>query len=109
MLDWGGVARGGALYDLAYFLAGSLTIENRRAWADLLLQRYIDRLGDRGIVIDDFEAAHRANALFCLIVPIMVGGATLNARDEKGRELTLEGVRRLMAYLADYEAATALD
>ena len=109
VLDWGGVARGGALYDLAYFLAGSLTIENRRAWGDGLRARYAQRLAERDIVIDNAEQRHREAALFCLVLPIMVGGQTLNTRDEKGRELTLEGVRRLMAYLADYEAATALD
>jgi thiamine kinase-like enzyme len=109
VLDWGNVGRGGGLFDLAYFLSGSLTIENRRSWGDDLLARYADRLAQRGIRIDGFEQRHRESALFCLVVPILIGGDAMDTRDEKGERLAAEMTRRLFAYLNDYEATAALD
>jgi len=109
VLDWGSVARGGGLYDAAYFLAGSLTIDDRRLWGDQLLARYAYRLESKGIQIDDFEQRHREAALFCLIVPIMLGGDSLDARNDKGERLAREITRRLFAYLHDYDAVSALD
>lgn len=109
VLDWGNVARGAGLYDLTYFLAGSLTIENRRLWSNRLLARYADRLASNGIVIDGFEQRLRECALFCLIVPIMLGGNAIDARDSKGERLSREMTRRLFAYLQDVDAVAALD
>ena len=42
--DWARVCRGHGTRDIAYSLMTTLTVENRRAWQDALLQRYLDRL-----------------------------------------------------------------
>jgi aminoglycoside/choline kinase family phosphotransferase len=111
VFDWGGVAHGGALYDYAYFVAGSVSLEDRRAHGDRLLRRYRDRLAAAGIEVDDdtFDEWHRVGALFCLVVPILAGGDALNTRDEKGERLVAEALRRLFFYLHDHESIRFLD
>lgn len=111
VFDWGGVAHGGGLYDYAYFVAGSVPIEDRRAHDDELLARYRAGLAAGGVEIgdDDFKEWHDVGALFCLVVPILAGGSVLNTRDEKGDLLVAEGLRRLFAYLHDHEAVRFLD
>ena len=53
VFDWGAVAHGGGLYDLAYFVAGSMTIEDRRAHDAEMLARYRSGLASAGIEVDD--------------------------------------------------------
>lgn len=111
VFDWGGVAHGGGLYDVAYFLAGSLDIDERRACGDALLARYLERLRESGVELPegDLERWTKVGALFCLVVPILAGGDVLDTRDEKGERLVAEGIRRLFAYLHDVDAVSILD
>lgn len=111
VFDWGSVAHGGGLYDYAYFVAGSTTIETRREHGDELLARYRARLAAAGIEADDttWREWHDVGALFCLVVPILAGGSVLDTRDEKGERLIAEGLRRLFAYLHDHESVRFLD
>jgi aminoglycoside/choline kinase family phosphotransferase len=111
VFDWGSVAHGGALYDLAYFVSGSMSIEDRRAHGEDLLERYRRRLAVGGVEIDDadFLDWHAVGALFCLVVPILAGGNVLDTRDEKGERLVAEGIRRLFTYLHDHDAIRFLD
>jgi aminoglycoside/choline kinase family phosphotransferase len=110
VFDWGSVGHGGGLYDYAYFVAGSTTIETRRAHGDDLLARYRSRLAAAGIEADDttFGEWHDVGALFCLVVPILAGGSVLDTRDEKGEALIAEGLRRLFSYLHDHESVRFL-
>ncbi len=111
VFDWGGVGHGGGLYDYAYFVAGSITVEDRRAHGDDLLARYRAGLAAGGIEIDDasFREWHDVGALFCLVVPILAGGSVLDTRDEKGDRLVAEALRRLFSYLHDHDAVRFLD
>ncbi len=111
VFDWGGVGHGGGLYDFAYFVAGSMTIEDRRAHGPELLDRYRSRLADAGIEVDDttFGEWHDVGALFCLVVPILAGGSVLDTRDEKGERLIAEGLHRLFSYLHDHDSVRFLD
>jgi aminoglycoside/choline kinase family phosphotransferase len=110
VFDWGSIGHGGGLYDYAYFVAGSTTIETRRAHGDELLGRYRARLAAAGIEADDatFRGWHDVGALFCLVVPILAGGSVLDTRDEKGERLIAEGLRRLFAYLHDHDSIRAV-
>jgi aminoglycoside/choline kinase family phosphotransferase len=111
VFDWGSVGHGGGLYDYAYFVAGSTTIETRQAHGDELLARYRARLAAAGIEADDatFRRWHDVGALFCLVVPILAGGSVLDTRDDKGDRLVAEGLRRLFRYLHDHESVRILD
>jgi hypothetical protein len=111
VFDWGSIGHGGGLYDYAYFVAGSTTIETRRAHGDELLARYRSRLASAGVEVDDvtFREWHDVGALFCLVVPILAGGSVLDTRDEKGDALIAENLRRLFSYLHDHASVRFLD
>jgi hypothetical protein len=111
IFDWAGAARGGALYDLHYFISGSLTQEDRAAHGERLVDRYLASLVDRGVDLAGapMDDMHKVNALFCLIIPVMAGGDALNTRDEKGERLIEVGLRRLFDHLHDLDAGSILD
>lgn len=111
VFDWGSVAHGGGLYDFAYFVAGSMTVDDRRAHDAELLGRYRSGLAAAGIQVDDatFREWHDVGALFCLVVPILAGGSVLDTRDEKGERLIAEGLGRLFSYLHDHDSVRFLD
>lgn len=111
VFDWGSVGHGGGLYDFAYFVAGSMTVENRQAHGAELLDRYRSGLAATGIEVDDatFREWHDVGALFCLVVPILAGGSVLDTRDEKGERLIAEGLARLFSYLHDHDSVRFLD
>ncbi|KAH8660211.1 kinase-like domain-containing protein [Xylariales sp. PMI_506] len=47
-IDWQGLHACSALHDVAYFISGSLTVEDRREHEVRLLEHYIKRLGELG-------------------------------------------------------------
>jgi aminoglycoside phosphotransferase (APT) family kinase protein len=108
--DWGNVAMGMGFYDVAYFLAGGLTEETRRAHDTALLARYRDGLADGGVDMSDtdFDNWHKVNALFCLIVPLMAGGDAL-ASNEQTDQVLQATMRRLFSYLRDHEVESVFD
>jgi hypothetical protein len=111
VFDWGAVARGNNLYDVAYFLGGSLDTPVRRAAQDQLLGSYRDALADAGgITYDDadFERVLRLNGLYCLIVPILGGGNVLDAKDDRGAELLATMLKRTFELLHDLDAGAEL-
>ncbi len=68
--DWA-VHRGHAVYDLGYFLASSLTTDDRRAHERDLLRGYLDRLDAAGIAVPTFDElwlSYRAQVLYGLMV-----------------------------------------
>lgn len=111
VFDWGGTARGSGLYDLAYFLGGSLTTEVRRANHDSLLRVYRDALDDAGgdpLDDADFERQLRHAALLCLIVPILAGGDIIDPADDRGRALVSTILARTFDLLRDLDAGASL-
>lgn len=111
VFDWTGAARGGAMYDLHYFIGSSLNRDDRaRHWRSLV-DRYLAALADQGVDLDDapLDEMHKVNALFCLTIPVMAGGDALNTRDDKGDRLIEESLRRIFDHLHDLEAITLLD
>ena len=49
LIDWQAVRAGRGAYDLAYFLAGSLTADNRRHCQDMLIETYCEELAAQGV------------------------------------------------------------
>jgi len=110
VFDWSTVGRGGAFYDVAYFLAGGLEIADRRLHWDRLLSRYVARLDEAGAVVaDDGGLALRANALSCLVVPILTGGKVVDTLDARGWTFAATMMRRTFALLHDLDAIAILD
>ena len=108
--DWGNIARGAAFYDVAYFLAGSLTEEAARQHSADLLARYRDGLADAGVEMLDleFDTWHRVGALFCLLVPLMAGGDALVSNEQTDHVLA-ETISRLFAYFRQHDVESVFD
>ena len=102
VLDWQLTTRSGGPYDVAYLLAQSLTIDDRRQHEDRLLALYHQCLVDGGVDIsyDEVRDAYRIALMVCLIIPVSVGG-TLDMANERGRLLAETITERTFAAAMD--------
>ena len=69
--DWARVCRGHGARDIAYSLMTTLTVANRRAWQDALLQRYRQRLQTRfgiDMGMDELMRGYRQQAFSALMM-----------------------------------------
>lgn len=66
IIDWQTALRGPAAMDVTCFLATSLTIEQRRAHEGSLIERYLGRLAERSVEVDQdwFETSYDENLLW---------------------------------------------
>lgn len=55
LCDWQCVSIGHGSRDLAYALTSALTIDQRRSWERSLINRYLERLRERGVAAPTFE------------------------------------------------------
>ncbi len=89
VIDWQSIGRGPGSYDLAYLLAGSLTIDDRRDGEERLVRRYHQRLVDGGVSgysFDELWADYRLSHMVNVSVPVLTGG-TMDLANERGRRL----------------------
>ena len=105
-IDWQGSGIGSGLYDVAYFLATSVTIENRRRIECSALKEYhaiVCRLGAKEFSFEDCWRGYRQNMLTAFMSCILgCGGAKLD--DRRQVELATELMRRILAALEDLDA-----
>ncbi|MCK9248882.1 MAG: phosphotransferase [Solirubrobacteraceae bacterium] len=109
VLDWQNVRVGPALVDVAIYLGSCLTVDERRARQDELLDGYRSDLAAGGVELaaDACLARLREASLFALLLAVPV---SVNLRrDERGDRMFLELVRRGAALAADLDAGTVLD
>jgi thiamine kinase-like enzyme len=59
LLDWQFCMRGPGVWDVANFLAASVTTDNRRAWEDDLVRRYHAQLTTAGVTGYDWDRCWR--------------------------------------------------
>lgn len=87
-IDWQVRTRTTGIYDVAYFLGGSLTIEDRRSNERRLVKRYVDKLASLRVENYEFEQAwreYRLSHLICTVIPLT--GVTVDLGNERGVEL----------------------
>ena len=110
VLDWQVSGLGNGLYDVAYFLGSSVSVEVRRDIERDLVGEYTDIVCGMGAKRFTFDACwrlYRQNMLGRLLVTIFVcGGLDLN--DERSRRLAEIGVRRALAAIEDLDAGEFL-
>ena len=102
-IDWQAVRRGGGAYDLAYFMATSLSAEVRRAIQDDLTRAYADALTAAGCRCHS-EDSLRADVRYSLLDMLGFLGiiaATLDFGHGRGLELARTMMRRLNEALID--------
>ncbi len=86
VIDWQGIGRGPGIYDLCYFLGGSLTVDDRRTHETALVRAYHERLVERGINDYPFEQLwhdYRFGHLTSCSTAVLVG-ATFDLANERG-------------------------
>lgn len=110
VVDWQNSAVAPGLYDVAYFLAGSVSPEVRHAVEEDALREYHDivcRLGARDFPFERCWRLYRETLLGCLVLPVL---ATGQLQDPAERQLRLEDAiaERTAAALRDRDAAACL-
>jgi hypothetical protein len=105
-LDWQAVAHGQGLYDLAYFLGGSLAVGTRRRLEDELVARYREALAGGGVPVpaeDDFFVLYRRTMLYTTGIAAMLLGQLDFTVNERAAELAREMARRFFTAAADLD------
>jgi len=104
VLDWQTLGRGTAVYDLAYLLGGSCTVEDRRALEEPLVRRYHAALGGHGVtgysfdeLWDDYRLAH----LVAGTATSVLTGASTDLGNERGVQLVETMTARHFAAAVD--------
>lgn len=110
VIDWQGIGRGPGIYDLCYFLGGSLTIEDRRNHEAGLVQAYHDRLVQRGVTDYPFDRLwhdYRFGHLTSCSTAVLVG-ATFDLANERGRALVDTLASRHFQAVVDHRSTDLL-
>ena len=110
VIDWQGIGRGPGIYDLCYFLGGSLTIDDRRRHEASLVQSYHDRLVQRGVTDYSFEQLwhdYRFGHLTSCSTAVLVG-ATFDLGNERGIALVDALASRHFQAVVDHQSTDML-
>ena len=105
VFDWQAMRIGRAPYDLAYFLAGSITVEDRRAHQERLKTRYYEGLVQGGVTDYskiDFEEDFGYGLLDLVSFTAMVGG-NLSFDSEEAQRFIDGAIVRVADALSDVD------
>jgi hypothetical protein len=102
-VDWQGALRGRATQDLAYFMAGSVPTELRRAHERDLVARWHQGLVSRGVTdftADDAWEDYRRSVAYVWIFCVVIGG-TLDRTNERAHQWMSAMIERSIATMDD--------
>ncbi len=107
-VDWQTISEGSPLTDIAYFLGGSVYIDDRRAWEKQLITQYSALLNEQGInlSVDECWEQYRAQSMHGLIITIL--GACFSEADDRGDAMFLTMIQRHLQHCVDMNAADFL-
>ena len=105
VVDWHLLARGCAVFDVAYLLGQSTEVELRRRREASLLDRYHTVLCENGVRHYDIDACWRHYRMGVLygMVYIVIAANLINPSDERGVELVRASTLRASSAAADLE------
>ncbi len=110
VIDWQGIGRGPGIYDLCYFLGGSLTVDDRRANERALVETYHARLVERGVADYDLDTLwhdYRFGHLTSCSTAVLVG-ATFDLANERGKALVETLASRHFQAVVDLDSTALL-
>ena len=110
VVDWQIVMRGPGIYDLAYFLSQSVTVERRRAVERRAVETYRRRLVELGVdppSVEELWDGYRLASLFCVCYPLIAGG-TVDPADERAVALCRQMTERCISVVEDLDAVALL-
>ena len=110
VIDWQGIGRGPGIYDLCYFLGGSLTIDDRRAAERSLVEAYHARIVELGVtdyplerLWHDYRFGHLTSCSTAVLV-----GATFDLANERGKALVETLASRHFQAVVDHASTDLL-
>ena len=109
VVDWQTVAWAGASVDVAYFIGGCLSTEDRRTHEPELMARYHDSLCRRGVrdySLEELRADARRNTFFGLLMAIVA--SMVVQRTERGDLMFLTSATRHAQHALDVDAPALL-
>lgn len=110
VIDWQGIGRGPGVYDLCFFLGGSLTVADRREHEHSLVRTYYERLRHRGIAdvtLEQLWHQYRFGHLTSCSTAVLVG-ATFDLSNERGSDLVEAMASRHFQAVVDLDSIDLL-
>ena len=107
LIDWQVSGLGSGLYDIAYFLGGSVSTEVRRKIERDALEEYheiVCGMGVKNFTLEECWRTYRQHMLGRLLVSVFVCGG-LDLSDGRSRQLAEVGLRQSLAAIEDLDAA----
>jgi hypothetical protein len=104
--DWQGPGKAPGITDIAYFIAGSMEPDDRRAHEDELLRRYHNLLLEGGVRDFSFETLkeqYRGYFALTLAGAVVLGG-NLPDGNERGRIMIEKTVQRFVTAMTDLDS-----
>ena len=109
-VDWQGCGLGSGLYDVAYFLGTSVSVDDRRSIERQVLQEYHDIVrghGAKDFSFDDCWRSYRQNMLSA-VVPCILGCGGMEMADPRMLDLAKVGLHRILTAIEDLDAGEFL-
>lgn len=109
MLDWQSFAYGTGAVDVAYFLAGALPKEERRANEAMLLKHYHDALAAQGVSgysLDELKADYRTGAFLLFFTAFFASMVVIQT--PRGDDMFFQMIRSATDHILDHDAMAAL-
>jgi hypothetical protein len=109
VVDWQTVGESSALTDAAYFLGGSVEIEQRREWEKALIDEYSQWLDAAGVSLgqQDCWEQYREYAMHGIVITVL--GAVFTAAEERSDKMFLTMIQRHLQQCVDLNSAEFLD
>ena len=110
IIDWQVSGLRSPLFDVAYFLVGSVTTEVRRQIEREVLEEYTGIIGEMGVQGFTFEECwrlYREHSLANLLVMVLACGG-LALKDESRRQVVEVGLQRVLAAVEDLDGGACV-
>jgi hypothetical protein len=107
-VDWQTISESSPLTDLAYFLGGSVEIEDRRNWERELVEDYDRTLAGLGVSLgfDECWKQYRAQAVHGLLITIL--GASFTEPEARSDAMFMAMIKRHLQHCVDLESSDFL-
>ncbi len=108
VVDWQSCSYACGLADVAYFLGGGLSLDDRRAHERELVEIYRRELSSNGVDLsaDECWAQYRRNALHGIFITVF--GSMLSGQDDRGDRMFEAMIERHCQHALDMESADFL-
>ena len=111
VIDWQIANRGGGVFDVAYFVSGTLTPQERKSREHEIVKLYHDTLVENGVPGYSFDQCwqdYRLSTLFLLPYSV-IGAGSLDLSNERGVELFNKINSGTLAAISDLKSYELMD